>query len=162
MRHLGSEHIGVCVDTGNNLALLEEPAETIKELAPWAFSCHLKDMSVEESSNGFLLAEVPLGDGFLDLKAIVQMLRRARPQIRFNLEMITRDPLSIPCLADAYWATFGEVPGRDLARSLSLVRQHARKERLPRISSLALEQQLSAEERNVQRSVEFARERLEL
>jgi len=33
---------------------------------------------------------------------------------------------------------------------------------LPRISSLALEQQLSAEERNVQRSVEFARERLEL
>jgi sugar phosphate isomerase/epimerase len=162
MRHLGSEYIGVCVDTGNNLALLEEPAETINELAPFALSCHFKDMAVEESSNGFLLAEVPLGEGFLDLKTIMQTLRRARPQVRFNLEMITRDPLSIPCLTDTYWATFGDVPGRDLARSLTLVRQRARKERLPRVSSLALEQQLSAEDRNVQLSIKFARERLEL
>src|SRR5262249_30883457 len=102
MKRLGSEHVGVCVDTGNNIALLDEPMETVKALAPWAYSCHLKDMAVEERSDGFLLAEVPLGEGFLDVPAIVRTLRQARPEVRFNLEMMTRDPLVIPCLTEGY------------------------------------------------------------
>ena len=47
---------------------------------------------------GFLLSEVPLGTGAVDLAGVVEVLRRARPQLRFSLEMITRDPLRIPCL----------------------------------------------------------------
>ena len=112
MRRLGSEHIGVCVDTGNNIALLDDPLETVTTLAPWAFSCHLKDMGVAECPDGFLLSEVPLGEGLLDLGRIVKVLREGRPKLRFNLEMITRDPLLIPCLQDGYWATFGGVPVR--------------------------------------------------
>ncbi len=156
LRHLSSEYAGVCVDTGNNLALLEDPVQTVKELAPWAMTCHFKDMAVEESPEGFYLAEVPLGEGFLNLKEIVRLLREARPTIHFNLEMITRDPLSIPCLTDGYWATFENVSGRDLARTLAMVRRLARKERLSRISSLSPEQQLAAEEENVRRSFRFA------
>src|SRR5262249_33207890 len=120
MRGLGSEHLGVCVDLGNNLALLDDPVQTVEVLAPWALPCHRKDMAVAESPDGFLLSEVPLGEGILDLKRLVTILRRARPGIRFNLEMITRDPLRVPCLAETYWATLGEVPARDLARTLSL------------------------------------------
>ena len=40
--------------------------------------------------------------------------------------MITRDPLKVPCLTDRYWATFADLPGRHLARTLSLVRSHLR------------------------------------
>ena len=162
MRRLGSEYVGVTVDTGNNIALLDEPHETVKALAPYAFTCHLKDMAVEERSDGFLLAEVPLGTGFLDVAAIVQTLRKANPRICLNLEMMTRDPLVIPCLTDGYWATFGDVPGRDLARTLAMVRKHARKEKLPRISSLKPAEQLEAEERNVRESLRQAREKLRL
>jgi sugar phosphate isomerase/epimerase len=144
MRRLASEHVGVTVDTGNNIALLDDPMETVKALAPFAFSCHFKDMAVEERDDGFLLAEVPLGTGFLDLPAIVQTLRQANRDIRFNLEMMTRDPLVIPCMTDGYWATFADVPGRDLARTLAMVRKHARKEKLPRISSLKPAEQLEA------------------
>jgi sugar phosphate isomerase/epimerase len=161
MRHLSSEYVGVCVDTGNNLALLDDPMQTVKELAPYALTCHFKDMAVEESPNGFYLAEVPLGEGFLDLKEMVRVLRQARPDIRFNLEMITRDPLSIPCLTDGYWATLGDVSGRDLARTLALVRRQARKERLPRVAGLRLDEQLATEEANVRRSMAFARDRLQ-
>ena len=57
---IGSPFIGVCVDTGNNLALLETPQETVEILAPLAFSTHIKDMGVEEYADGFLLSEVPL------------------------------------------------------------------------------------------------------
>jgi sugar phosphate isomerase/epimerase len=162
MRRLSSEHVGVCVDTGNNIALLEEPHETVKALAPFAFSCHLKDMAVEERADGFLLAEVPLGEGFLDLPAIVKALRSAHPEVRLNLEMMTRDPLVIPCLSDGYWATFGDVPGRDLARTLAMVRKQARKERLPKVSSLPQSEQLSIEEQNVRRSFRHAQEQFRL
>ena len=160
MRRLASEHVGVTLDTGNNIALLEEPMEVVRALAPYAFTCHFKDMAVEEREDGFLLAEVPLGTGFLDLPAIVATLRKARPQIRLNLEMMTRDPLVIPCLTDGYWATFGDVPGRDLARTLAMVRKHARKERLPKITSLGQTEQLETEEQNVRESFRFSKERL--
>ena len=41
----------------------------------------------------------------LDLPRIVRTLKSARPEIRLNLEMITRDPLKVPCLSDRYWTT---------------------------------------------------------
>jgi sugar phosphate isomerase/epimerase len=162
MKAIGSEHVGVCIDTGNNIALLERPSETAEALAPLVVACHLKDMGVEESADGFLLSEVPLGDGFLDLKGIVTTLRKARPTIRFSLEMITREPLRIPCLTDEYWATFERVGGRELARTLAMVKKHAARKPLPRISKLSKEEQLAAEERNVRRSLEFGRTRLGL
>ena len=56
-----SEWIGVLVDTGNNIALLEEPHGVVEALAPYALSVHLKDMAVEEMEEGFFLSEVPLG-----------------------------------------------------------------------------------------------------
>jgi 3-oxoisoapionate decarboxylase len=160
MKAISSEHVGVCVDTGNSIALLERPTDTAAELAPWVRSCHLKDMGVEESADGFLLAEVPLGDGFLDLKGIVGTLKKARPGLRLSLEMITRDPLRIPCLTDDYWATLERVPGRDLARVLALVKKHAPKEPLPRTSKLSADDQRAAEDRNVRRCLAYGREML--
>ena len=88
-----------------------------RSLRSMGLSTHLKDMGVEEYADGFLLAEVPLGTGFLDLPKITEILRHARPEIRFNLEMITRDPLRIPCLTKKYWATFTNLPARHLAET---------------------------------------------
>ncbi|HEX4609529.1 MAG TPA: sugar phosphate isomerase/epimerase family protein [Urbifossiella sp.] len=158
LKGLASPWVGVCVDTGNSLALLEDPAATIADLAPLAFTVHLKDMGLEEAGDGFRLSEVPLGQGVLDLPAVVAALRKGNPRVRFQLEMITRDPLSIPCLTDRYWATLGRVPGRDLARTLALARRSAaaRKEPLPRISQLPPADQVAAEDRNVRESFAFA------
>jgi sugar phosphate isomerase/epimerase len=161
LKQVGNDHVGVCLDTGNSIALLEDPTEVVEALAPWAFTTHLKDMGLEEYREGFLLAEVPLGTGFLDIPRIVRALRTARPEIRLNLEMITRDPLKVPCLTDGYWVTLAELPGRQLARMLTLVRDHVPTRPLPRISSLTRKAQLDAEEDNVRRSLAFAREHLE-
>jgi sugar phosphate isomerase/epimerase len=162
LKRLSSAHVGACVDTGNNIALLEDPHEVVDALAPWAFSTHLKDMAVREYADGFLLSEVPLGEGFLDLRRIVATLARARPEVQFSLEMITRDPLRIPCLTAKYWATFEQVPGRDLARTLSMVRDHARRTPLPETSRLSRERKVELEEKNIRRCLDYARENLEL
>ena len=47
------------------------------EYAKWAFSVHLKDMAVQEYEHGFLLAEIPLGKGILDLKRMIATLHGA-------------------------------------------------------------------------------------
>ena len=162
LKRISSEWVGVCVDTGNNIALLEDPLETVEALAPFAFSTHLKDMAVSEYEDGFLLSEVPLGEGFLDLKRIVERLRKANPRIQFNLEMITRDPLKVPCLTRKYWATMQDTPARDLASALAMVHQHPAKNPLPRTSGLAAEQQLELEDKNVRASLAYARDQLGL
>src|SRR6266849_1282128 len=76
LKRLGSEQVGVCVDTGNSIALLENPLAVVEAYAPHAFTSHLKDMAVQEYEDGFLLSEVPLGDGFLDLPKMIATLRR--------------------------------------------------------------------------------------
>jgi sugar phosphate isomerase/epimerase len=155
IRGIGSDRIGVCVDLGNNLALLEDPAETVRALAPMAMTCHVKDMAVAETSDGFLLSEVPLGRGLLDLPSLISTLRAARPECRFMLEMITRDPLRIPCLTEEYWSTLADLPGRDLARSLALVRRSDRGEPLPGVvEGHSNEEQIVEEERNVRASLD--------
>jgi sugar phosphate isomerase/epimerase len=158
---LDSPFAGICIDTGNNIALLEPPQETVELLAPHVFTTHIKDMGVEEYRDGFLLAEVPLGTGFLDLEKIVTTVRRARPEVHLNLEMMTRDPLKIPCLTPRYWATLENIPGRRLAEMIALVRAHAARKPLPRISELGKKEQLQREDENVRQCLRFAREKLD-
>jgi sugar phosphate isomerase/epimerase len=162
LREARNPHLGACVDTGNNIALLEAPEETVEALAPFALTVHLKDMGVEEYREGFLLAEVPLGNGFLDLPRLIGALRRANPAIRFNLEMLTRDPLRIPCLTSGYWMTLEDVPARRLAQALTRVRAHAGAQPLPRVSTLEPERRVAREEENVRQCLRMARERLGL
>ena len=156
LRRLSSEHVGVNLDTGNNIALLEDPMRVVEELAPYAITTHLKDMAIEEAQDGFLLAEVPLGEGFLDIPKVVETCRKARPGIRFNLEMITRDPLRIPCLTESYWTTFGEVRAQELAAALRMVRANQVEKPLPRVSGKDPAVQLALEDEHNRRSFEWA------
>jgi hypothetical protein len=108
------------------------------------------------------MSEVPLGEGLLDLKRMTDAIRHARPDAYFSLEMITRDPLEVPCLTDKYWATFDDVCGRDLARALTRIRQHPPRSPLPRIAGLAPEARYALEVEYVNCSIDYAREHLGL
>jgi hypothetical protein len=119
-------------------------------------------MAVEEYGKGFLLSEVPLGEGILDLKRIVGAVKRAKPNVFFSLEMITRDPLEVPCLTDKYWSTFEDRSGSYLARALSMVRANKPRQPLPRTTGLTPEARLKLEFELVDRSITYAREQLGL
>jgi 3-oxoisoapionate decarboxylase len=156
IKAISSEWIGICLDTGNNLALLEDSLATVTSLAALTRTVHLKDIAFEEAPEGFRMAEVPLGQGSLDLPGIVKTIRQANPKVRFQLEMITRDPLLIPCLQDKYWATLERVPGRDLARTLALVRRQAVQKPLPRLTKMSAPEQIELEDRQVRESFRHA------
>lgn len=157
LRKIGSASLGACVDFGNNLALLEDAMATVEALAPFAVTTHLKDMAVRPCEGGFELSEVPLGQGILPLARIVDTLRKARPDVDFCLEMITRDPLRVPYLEDGYWVTYER---RDPAREeafRSAVLAKASREPLPRITGLTPEQMLAAEDGNVRACAAYAK-----
>jgi sugar phosphate isomerase/epimerase len=160
IKQLSSEWIGVTLDFGNSISLLEDPMEVIETLVPFIFSTHVKDMGVEEYTDGFLLSEVPLGKGFLDLPKIVALCRQHNPAVNFNLEMITRDPLQIPCLKNDYWAVFDGISGRELARTLRMVKQNKYKSHLPGVSQLSDEQRLAMEEENILECLSYSKDKL--
>lgn len=162
LRQYPSEYLGVCVDTGNNLSLLDEPLELVEALAPRAFSTHIKDMGVQPYADGFLLSEVPLGDGFLDLKRMIAILKSRQPTLRLTLEMITRNPLKVPCLTDAYWIPFPARNGRFLARTLRLVSAHTSTKPLPAVEGKSPQAVIEYEEENVRRCLEYAKRQLQL
>jgi sugar phosphate isomerase/epimerase len=154
MKKYSSEYFGCCLDAGNNISLLDDPMEFIERLAPYAVTTHLKDMAVAESPDGFLLSEVVMGTGMLDMKRVISTIRNARPKTNLLLEMITRNPLAVPCLTDKYWATFPDRKGIHLARTLRMVRD--KKQKLPTLDGLDRDAQLKVEEDNVKRCLAFA------
>ncbi len=161
MKNVDSEWIGVTLDFGNSIALMEDPMEVVQTLVPYIFSTHVKDMGVEEYADGFLLSEVPLGDGLLDLPKIVELCKKSNPKVTFNLEMITRDPLEIPCMTEDYWATFEGISGSNLARTMQMVRHHQYPKELPKVTQLKAEERLAKEEENIVSSLSYSKKHLE-
>ena len=50
LRRLSSEFVGVTLDLGNNLALLEDPVAVARALAPWTITTHFKDMAMSRAA----------------------------------------------------------------------------------------------------------------
>ena len=156
IKRLGSEWVGACYDFGNNISLCEDPADTLRLLAPVTIYVSFKDMAVEPYDEGFLLSEMALGEGMLDLPTMVKTLQQQDPNMIFALEMITRDPLKIPVFTRKYWATFDDsyspLPGRDLARILEIVRKTPKKP-LTRTTGLSAADALKLEDELINRSI---------
>jgi sugar phosphate isomerase/epimerase len=166
IKRLGSEWIGACYDFGNNMALCEDPAETLRLLAPVTIYVSFKDMAVAPYDEGFLLSEMALGEGMLDLPGMVKVLQQKDPNMIFALEMITRDPLKIPVFNKKYWTTFDDsyspLPGRDLARMLEIVRTTPPKTPLTKTTGLSAPDALKLEDEMINRSIAWARKNLSL
>jgi sugar phosphate isomerase/epimerase len=166
IKRLGSEWIGACYDFGNNIALCEDPAETYRLLAPVTIYVSFKDMAVAPYDDGFLLSEMALGEGMLDIPGMVKGLQQRDPNMIFALEMITRDPLKIPVFTKKYWATFDDtyspLPGRDLARVLEIVRTTPPNTPLTKTTGMSAADALQLEDELINRSIAYTRKNLSL
>ena len=76
---VNSPWLGVCLDTGNNLRLFEDPVAVAKTLAPWARATHVKDLGARggDPKDFAFWPSMPLGEGLVDLPAVLGILRRA-------------------------------------------------------------------------------------
>ena len=165
VRSTGSEYVGVCLDLVNNVSLIETPMQTIETLAPYTLFVSFKDVAADFYGEGILLSEVAFGDGHLDLAAVVAKLQRKDPNMIFQLEMITRDPLKVPIFTEQYWKVYDDkspVPPRDLAMLVEWIRAHPPKKPLPRVSGLTPAERLKLEDDLNQQCIDYARANLPL
>jgi sugar phosphate isomerase/epimerase len=78
VRTLDTPWLGVCLDTANNLRMLEDPLEAIRKLAPYARATHIKDVAARRGNprDFAFWPSVPLGQGLIDLPAAFDALRQ--------------------------------------------------------------------------------------
>ena len=77
---VGSPCFGVTFDTGNFLRVMDEPVRAMKNLAPHTLATHLKDVAPRDGASpadGYYLASTVLGEGRVDVPAVVRMLKDA-------------------------------------------------------------------------------------
>jgi sugar phosphate isomerase/epimerase len=76
---LNSPWVGVCLDTGNNLRLHEDPLIVAAKLAPLARATHVKDIGVRpgDPKDFAFWPSVPLGKGLVDIARVIELLRKA-------------------------------------------------------------------------------------
>lgn len=89
-----SPWLGICFDTGNNLRMQEDPLVAAAKLAPWARATHIKDIGVRpgDPKQFAFWPSVPLGKGLVDLRRIIELLRRARYKGLLAIEVDYLDP----------------------------------------------------------------------
>lgn len=77
---VNSPWLGVCLDTGNNLRMFEDPVVVAEKLAPFTRATHIKDLGVLRGNprDYSFWPSVPLGEGLVDMSKVIESLRKAR------------------------------------------------------------------------------------
>jgi sugar phosphate isomerase/epimerase len=80
MTGIDSPWLGVCLDTGNNLRMFEDPTVVAEKIAPFARATHIKDLTAHRGNprEFQFWPSVPLGKGLIDLPAVLGFLRKAK------------------------------------------------------------------------------------
>jgi sugar phosphate isomerase/epimerase len=78
IEEIGSERVGLCLDTANSLGAGEGLATVVAELAHLTVNLHIKDFSIRRLPHlmGFMVEGRPAGSGMLDLAGLLKELGR--------------------------------------------------------------------------------------
>lgn len=71
---VGSDYVGICLDTVNSIGAGEGIETTVKTLGPMTVNLHIKDFTVRRLDHklGFLVEGAPAGEGMLNIPWLLQ------------------------------------------------------------------------------------------
>jgi sugar phosphate isomerase/epimerase len=78
--------LGICLDTMNLLTMIEHPVLAAERLLPWVVSTHVKDGGVLSTAEGLVTFPVPVGEGVIDLAAIIRRLDTLERPVHLSVE----------------------------------------------------------------------------
>ena len=118
---VGSEYVGVTLDTGNPIAVGEDPVAFAERILPFLVDVHLKDYRMINTPHGFRLVHCAIGSGVVEFGSLWPVLDR-RPEIPRGIEMAALSERHIRIFDDAFWDGFGPREARSLAPVMKIVR----------------------------------------
>ncbi len=83
LERVNSPYLGLNLDTGNFLRLLDDPVEGAKKLANRVYATHIKDLKPVKGVNAtewYFFSSTPVGDGLVDNQKLAQILYDANYQ----------------------------------------------------------------------------------
>jgi len=108
VERIGSDYVGVCLDTVNSFGALEGPEVVVAVLAPYVVNLHVKDFVVERASHlmGFIIEGRPAGQGMLDVPRLLVQLDSQSRSPNAILELWTPPEVSLDATIgkEAAWA----------------------------------------------------------
>ena len=79
--------VGAHCDIGNGMMAWEDPVESVKKLAPYAYTTHFKDHIIVKDGKEYKVCGVPAGEGNIDLDKCFKTLVEDSMLTRINIEM---------------------------------------------------------------------------
>ncbi len=116
---VGDPAIGVTLDTGNPLAVAEDPVEFARRILPHLVNVHLKDYRIVKAPGGFRLCHCAIGAGAVDFPALFALFDR-KPEVKRSLEMAWLGERHIRVLEEGWWDGYPPRPARDVVPFLRL------------------------------------------
>ncbi|MCL2367656.1 MAG: sugar phosphate isomerase/epimerase [Oscillospiraceae bacterium] len=83
---VGSEYVGVTLDTGNLLTHGEYPVAVAERVAPYVHLTHAKDAYLFYGPMGFIRQGCPPGRGVVEWPKIVEILAKHNPEVNLSVE----------------------------------------------------------------------------
>ncbi|UCF96245.1 MAG: TIM barrel protein [Spirochaetaceae bacterium] len=73
---VGSGHLGICLDTINNLGTLETPLQVVQQLGEFAVNLHFKDFAIHRIATtlGYKIEGTPASKGALDARWLLETI----------------------------------------------------------------------------------------
>ncbi|MCS6860708.1 MAG: sugar phosphate isomerase/epimerase, partial [Abditibacteriales bacterium] len=154
MESVGSDVVGITLDTANLPMRLEDPLEATKRVAPFVVMTHTKDSILFFGDEGLRWQARPCGQGAMPLTEMIPLLP---DNIMLSIEDHPRI-YSIPIFDRAWLSSYTDLTPQELAALVRLARETEKRIACGKISNPEQEETVSWEEkvsRRVRDSVGF-------
>jgi sugar phosphate isomerase/epimerase len=117
----GRDVMGVCLDSGNPVWMLEDPHMTLEMLAPFAETSHIRDSAVWRVPEGIAVRWVNVGDGNVDIDGWIRKFVALRPGLPLIFEnLVSRQPRVFNVFEPKFWDNWRKMPAWEFSRFLAI------------------------------------------
>ena len=130
---VGTDVMGVCLDSGNPVWMLEDPHMTLETLIPYAETSHVRDSAVWKVPEGIAVRWVNMGDGNVDIDGWIQKFIKAKPGVPIIFEnLVSANPRIHRIYDPKFWDNWRRMPAWELSRFLAVAEKGTPKPATPR------------------------------
>ena len=118
----GPDYVGATLDSGNATWTMEDPLDTLENLAPFAVSSGIRDSMIWEIENGASVQWTAMGEGCVDMKAFAKRWGELCPQVPIQLEIISGFSKPFPYLETDFWKPYESIRADGFSRFVALAK----------------------------------------
>ncbi len=115
-------NVGICLDTGNPLAVGEEPISFARRVAPRVRHVHMKDYQAQWTDQGYRLVRCAIGDGAIPFVELARILSEHHSELTASIELGALEARHIRLFQPRWWQGYPERSAADLGSCLAAAR----------------------------------------